>query len=175
MKRSHTVGSNETAKQSNRLSRTSRMQRWSLALRRHWFSSTSGRYQKSRDCDFDTINPVEIVFAPSKKVILGGSRNDGSSASCSTDRPLVDPSYSANTSSSTQNIVKRKSLRRFFTNGQQQQGALTGSQSRPQSVSLAARKGNGQHLRHSAADPLHSGSSSLTDPQQNFLLYLLAH
>ncbi|VBB31633.1 unnamed protein product, partial [Acanthocheilonema viteae] len=92
---------------------------------------------------------------------------DGSSASCSTDRPLVDPSYSSNITSCTQNIVKRKSLRRFFSNGQQQQSSLSGIHSRPQSVSLATRKGSGQQLRHSAADPLHSG---LTEQQQDHLL-----
>ncbi|VDM13603.1 unnamed protein product [Wuchereria bancrofti] len=60
--------------------------------------------------------------------------------------------------------------RRFFSNGQQQQqqqqGSLSGNHSRPQSVSLATRKVSGQQLRFSAADPLHSGSSSLTDQQQ---------
>uniref|UniRef100_A0A0R3S4E1 Uncharacterized protein n=1 Tax=Elaeophora elaphi TaxID=1147741 RepID=A0A0R3S4E1_9BILA len=168
MKRSNTVRSEENGKQSGK-SRVSRMQRWSLALRRHWFSSTSGRCQESTDSDFNDINPVEVIFAASEKTVFGGSLNDGSSASCSTDRPLVDPSYSTSINSSTQNIVKRKSLRRFFSNGQQQQqqqGLLSGSYSRPQSVSLATRKGNGQQLRHSAAEPLHSDPSSLVEQQQ---------
>ncbi|KAM3722370.1 Triple functional domain protein [Dirofilaria immitis] len=117
-------------------------------------------------------------------VISSIEPTDGSSASCSTDRPLVDPLYSLNNSSSTQNIIKRKSLRRFFSNGQQQQqqqqqlqqqqqqqGSSSGSHSRPQSVSLITRKGSGQQLRHSTADPLHSGSSSLIDQQhQNCVL-----
>uniref|UniRef100_A0A1I7W4U8 SH3 domain-containing protein n=1 Tax=Loa loa TaxID=7209 RepID=A0A1I7W4U8_LOALO len=61
-------------------------------------------------------------------------------------------------------------FRRFFSNGQQQQqGLLSGSHSRPQSVSLATRKSNGQQLRHSAADPLHSGCSSSTDQQDHLL------
>uniref|UniRef100_A0A2K6VRA7 Uncharacterized protein n=1 Tax=Onchocerca volvulus TaxID=6282 RepID=A0A2K6VRA7_ONCVO len=171
MKRSHTVGPGVNSKQSGRSSssRASRMQRWSLALRRHWFSSTSEKCQKSTDCDFKIINPVEIIFAQNtpEKTIFGYSPNDSSSASCSTDRPLVEPSYPANVTSSAQSIVKRKSLRRFFSNGQQQQGSSSSSHSRPQSVSLAVRKGNDQQqIRHSATDPIHSGFSSLVDQQQ---------
>ncbi|VDO40264.1 unnamed protein product [Onchocerca flexuosa] len=58
-------------------------------------------------------------------------------------------------------------FRRFFSNGQQQQGSSSGSHSRPQSVSLAIRKGNDQQqIRHSATDPVHSGFSTLIDQQQ---------
>ncbi|VBB27440.1 unnamed protein product, partial [Acanthocheilonema viteae] len=75
MKRSRTVGSGENGKQSGRSSHVSRMQRWSLALRRHWFSSTSGRCRESTDYDFNNINPVEIIFAAPKKTVLGGALN----------------------------------------------------------------------------------------------------
>ncbi|EJW86953.1 hypothetical protein WUBG_02137, partial [Wuchereria bancrofti] len=75
MKRSHTVESGGNGKRSGNSSRTSRMQRWSLALRRHWFSSTSGRCQKSTDCDFDNISPVEVIFAAPEKTVLGSSLN----------------------------------------------------------------------------------------------------
>ncbi|VDK70405.1 unnamed protein product [Litomosoides sigmodontis] len=166
MRRSYTIGADESDKQSGKSSRRiSRVQRWSLALRRHWFSSTSGKTQESTDNDFN-----EITFAAPEKTVLGDPfNNDGSSTSCSTDRSVVDPSFSSsNIPSSTQNITKRKSLRRFFSNGQQQQeqqGPSSSGHSRPQSVSLTARKGDDHQLRHSAADPLHSGSSSLTEQQ----------
>lgn len=74
MRRSYTIGSDESDKQSGRSSRISRMQRWSLALRRHWFSSPSGKTQESTDSDFN-----EITFAAPEKTILADPFNNGSS------------------------------------------------------------------------------------------------
>ncbi|KAM3722371.1 Carboxypeptidase [Dirofilaria immitis] len=78
MKRSYTIVSDENAKQSDRSSNSSRMQRWSLALRRNWFSFTSGKYQKSTNCDFKIMTPVKIVFAEPEKTVLGYSCNGSS-------------------------------------------------------------------------------------------------
>lgn len=76
MKRSHTIQTDENDKQSGRSSRASRrMQRWSLALRRHWFSLASGRSQESTDCDFNTTNSLKIIFATSEKAALVSSLN----------------------------------------------------------------------------------------------------
>ncbi|VDK41951.1 unnamed protein product [Anisakis simplex] len=92
--------------------------------------------------------------------------DDGVSASCSTDRPLVDPlSPSA---SSQQNIVKRKSIRRFFNNHP------SSSPTRPQSVTVGVARNNSNtgavsQNRLSAADPLQLASPCSSDSHNDNL------
>lgn len=87
-------------------------------------------------------------------VLSSTEPSDGVSASCSTDRPLVGPS----SPSVSQNIVKRKSIRRFFNN------QSSSSPSRPQSVSGGVRRSsNAPQNRLSAADPLQPTSPSSSE------------
>ncbi|KHN76992.1 hypothetical protein Tcan_06040 [Toxocara canis] len=112
MKRSRTVETSVSSipsshNQSPSDEKGSRRQRWSFAFHRRWFSSTSSSSRgNERSVSEDVLDDANYIGAPARTT-LGRSRFDGVAASCSTDRPLVDPS----SPSVSQNIVKRKSIR----------------------------------------------------------------
>ncbi|MFH4975715.1 hypothetical protein AB6A40_002424 [Gnathostoma spinigerum] len=114
MRRSKTLDAPQKSPQSDD-SKDSRRKRWSFAIRRALFSHLSSskshsltHHDSSRD-EEDTPPPTHTsasdLISPKRTYL--GHIPDGSSASCSTDRPVV----SGSSSPTQQNIVKRKSIR----------------------------------------------------------------
>ncbi|EGT32626.1 hypothetical protein CAEBREN_28553 [Caenorhabditis brenneri] len=95
MRRSQTVeGSTDSEGGGTTPTKSSRKERWSFAIKRRWFSSSTSRH--SHDQDVAIVQPT--------KTALGGSGNSNADSGSVPDRP-----DDSNVSGSA--VSKRKSLR----------------------------------------------------------------
>ncbi|VDN02875.1 unnamed protein product [Thelazia callipaeda] len=79
MRRSYTVATNEESSDSKR-SYPSRLQRWSSALRRRWFSFASATSRIGLDTQRGSTGSVEVLLPAAEQTILQELRSGASSS-----------------------------------------------------------------------------------------------
>uniref|UniRef100_A0A914BWV5 Uncharacterized protein n=1 Tax=Acrobeloides nanus TaxID=290746 RepID=A0A914BWV5_9BILA len=144
---------------SPKTSRTSKQKKWSFALKKKWFSSSSSRSQSTRQTSDEMESPksptgglgVTIVY-PQRTTLGPPSEQDATTPS--TDRP--DPSAPMTSG-------KRTSLRRFFNNSINRD-----TQNRPSSSASATPTSTreapvSRNSRLSVAEPSQQGASTSVD------------
>ncbi|CAO4361588.1 unnamed protein product [Caenorhabditis nigoni] len=147
MRRSQTVeGSTDSEGGGTTPTKSSKKERWSFAIKRRWFSSSTSRH--SHDHDVAIVQPT--------KTSLGASGNNNAESGSVPDRP-----DDSNASGST--VSKRKSLRRIFANSSKERSSSSNNNSpatRQSTSTSSPLTANGHTAESSSIGVLSSGELS---------------